>query len=153
MNSGVSAIDYGRFRCIFYWYRILRRKFAMKKKLIKFLSVGAIFVGLMTVGTQIVLAQTYSSNVTLPRNGWMHSTTRTATDTTATSRVTNHKYDVVTRVVNPSETVQTSNKVHSGGTVVTHSHYHGISGANIQLGLRSSWINQRTNNITFSWTP
>ncbi|EMJ4245495.1 hypothetical protein PIU50_003384 [Clostridioides difficile] len=93
------------------------------------------------------------STITLPRNGWWYTVTRTATDTYQQTRVTNPTYDVVSNIVSASNTSKefSSNKTHKKGQTDIHKHQTDVKGAELKGAFRSSIINQFTNRVKLAW--
>lgn len=113
------------------------------------LSLAGGFAGFVN---EVSASTWYTSTITLPRNGWWTTVTRTATSDTALANVTRPTYNVASRVTY-GKGHTTSNKTHNAGQNTTHNHTHNVSGASLNGQFRSSIANQRTNRVNLGWRP
>lgn len=133
-------------------------KFYKGKSLKKVMAIG--MFGVVLVGAAIPVAASWdtragwhSSTITLPRNGWWHTTARRANSNVQQVRVDNPTYNVVSNITNTNNQNLSSNQTHNSGQDTTQSHTTQANGSQVRGAYRSSIVNQRTNTIRLSWRP
>lgn len=130
----------------------------MKRKRIASLAMLGIMATMLTgqafADSTPRISDTWNeSTITLPRNGWWYTVTRTATDSYQETRVTNPKYDVVSNIASASnvDNKLSSNKTHKKEQTSTHKHQTDVKGTELKGAFRSSIINQFTNQVKLAW--